>query len=215
MCRRPPCTTRLNRAIHYVHRSRWSPLATRPIRGRGFHCDDALSGRPLEMTTGTRNPQTRWVLPGIEAGVEAFCHPRVRYWTKSYTHRVYRVRVRLRSTHTRLPVGNLYPLIYIRKQCLDVGCQASTQLLKLPSGQVLKWASSRQPVKPIGASVLSGKNVCVCACTTGCGLRVKQTANPSWLARSPKTPSPNPRAAAASPISSDPVSSTHDGSRSG
>jgi hypothetical protein len=70
----------------------------------------------VEMATGTRNPQTRWVLPGIEAGVEAFYHPRVRYWTKSYTHRVYRVRVRLRSTHTRLPVGNFYPSIHIHRR---------------------------------------------------------------------------------------------------
>jgi hypothetical protein len=126
----------------------------------------------LEMATGTQNPQTRWVLPGIEAGVEAFCHPRVRYWTKSYTHRVYRVRVRLHSTHTRLLVGNLYPPIYIHRQCLTRGPSSkhsTSQLLKLSSGQVLKRASSRQPVKPSRASVEK-------MCASG---RQKKTANPS------------------------------------
>jgi hypothetical protein len=42
----------------------------------------------LEMATGTRNPSTRRVLPDKEAGMEWIFYPWVRYWTKSYTHRV-------------------------------------------------------------------------------------------------------------------------------
>jgi hypothetical protein len=96
----------------------------------------APSAVPLEMATGTRNLQTRWVLSGIEAGVEAFCHPRVRYWTKSYTHRVYRVRVRLRSTHTRLPVGSFYPPIHIHRPIYT--CKQAKWLTSGPSSTQVK-----------------------------------------------------------------------------
>jgi hypothetical protein len=165
------------------------------------------------MATGTRNPQTRWVLPGIEAGVEAFCHPRVRYWTKSYTHRVYRVRVRLRSTHTRLPVGNLYPPIYIHRQCLTRGPSSkhsTSQLLKLSSGQVLKRASPPQAVSPSSQAVRQWKK-----CVRLAGRRKLQTLA-SWFLGSPKTPSgqaPTRRRRWFSNLQS-PVP-THDGSRSG
>ena len=67
------------------------------------------SGVSLEMAMGTRNPSTRRVLPNKKAGMEWFFYPWVHYWTKSYTHRVWRVRVRVYTTHTRLPVGKKYP----------------------------------------------------------------------------------------------------------
>jgi hypothetical protein len=61
------------------------------------------------MATGTRNPSTRRVLPDKEAGMEWNFYPWVHYWAKSYTHRVWRVRVRVYTTHTRLPTGKKYP----------------------------------------------------------------------------------------------------------
>ena len=114
------------------------------------------------MATGTRNPQTRWVLPGIEAGVEAFYHPRVRYWTKSYTHRVYRVRVRLRSTHTRLPVGNFYPSIHIHRPIYT--CK---QAKWLTSGPQLKLCVTLDSWPKTHATTSAfGVPMCLSACAT-------------------------------------------------
>ena len=63
----------------------------------------------VKMAMGTRNPSTRRVLPDKNAGMEWILYPRVRYWAKSFTHRVWRVRVWNSSTHTRVPVGKKYP----------------------------------------------------------------------------------------------------------
>jgi hypothetical protein len=38
-----------------------------------------------------------------------FFYPRVHYWVESFTHRVWRVRVWVYTTHTRVPTGNKYP----------------------------------------------------------------------------------------------------------
>jgi hypothetical protein len=61
----------------------------------------------LEMAIGTRNPSTRRVLPDKDAGMGWIFYPWVRYWAKSYTRRVWRVRVY--TTHTRIPTGKTYP----------------------------------------------------------------------------------------------------------
>ena len=47
----------------------------------------------LKMAMGTRNPSTRRVLSDKNAGMEWILYPRVRYWAKSFTHWVWRVRV--------------------------------------------------------------------------------------------------------------------------
>jgi hypothetical protein len=77
-----------------------------------FDIADAMirqAGLSLEMATGTRNPSTRRVLPDKEAGMEWIFYPWVRYWAKSYTHRVWRVRVWVYTTHTRTPADKTYP----------------------------------------------------------------------------------------------------------
>jgi hypothetical protein len=40
------------------------------------------------MAMSTRNTSTRRVLPAKEMGMDKLLYPRVRYWAKSFTHRV-------------------------------------------------------------------------------------------------------------------------------
>jgi hypothetical protein len=63
----------------------------------------------VKMATGTRNPSTRQVLPDKEVGMWWIFYPWVRYWVKSYTHRVWRVQVQVYTTHTCQPTGKKYP----------------------------------------------------------------------------------------------------------
>jgi hypothetical protein len=63
----------------------------------------------VKMATGTRNPSTRRVLPDKEAGMGWIFYPWVRYWAKSYTRRVWRVRVWVYTIHTCLPAGKKHP----------------------------------------------------------------------------------------------------------
>jgi hypothetical protein len=112
-----------------------------------------------------------------------------------------------------IPVGNLYPPIYIHRQCLTRGPSSkhsTSQLLKLSSGQVLKRASPPQAVSPSSQAVRQWKK-----CVRLAGRRKLQTLA-SWFLGSPKTPSgqaPTRRRRWFSNLQS-PVP-THDGSRSG
>ena len=63
----------------------------------------------LKMAMGTRNLSIRWVLPDKKTGMEWVFYPWVYYWAKSCTRWVWRVRVRMYTTHTRLPAGKKYP----------------------------------------------------------------------------------------------------------
>lgn len=63
----------------------------------------------VKMAMGTRNPSTRWVLPDKKTGMEWVFYPWVYYWAKSCSRRVWRVRVRMYTTHTCLPAGKKYP----------------------------------------------------------------------------------------------------------
>jgi hypothetical protein len=71
------------------------PLGTDVLRGFvGALGTELFAGRTvpramcLEMAMGTRNLNTRWVLPDKDAGMERILYPWVRYWVKFSTHRV-------------------------------------------------------------------------------------------------------------------------------
>ena len=63
----------------------------------------------IKMAMGTRNPSTWRVLSDKKMGMEWVFYPWIYYWAKSCTRRVWRVRVRMYTTHTRLPAGKKYP----------------------------------------------------------------------------------------------------------
>jgi len=63
----------------------------------------------VKMVMGTRNPSTWWILTDTETGMERILYPWICYWENSCTHRVWRVRVWMYTTHTHLPAGNKYP----------------------------------------------------------------------------------------------------------
>jgi hypothetical protein len=61
------------------------------------------------ITMCIRNLSTRRLLPDKKTGMGWIFYLWVCYWTKSYTHRVWWVRVRVYTTHTRIPAGKTYP----------------------------------------------------------------------------------------------------------
>ena len=85
-------------------------FGTRQITKHSAYMPVSGSGHTgIKMAMGTRNPSTRWVLPDKKTGMEWVFYPWVYYWAKSCIRRVWRVRVRMYTTHTRLPAGKKYP----------------------------------------------------------------------------------------------------------
>ena len=60
----------------------------RPFQVSNSEFQEGRKGDGQHMAMGTRNPNTRRVLSDKDAGMEWILYPRVRYWAKSFTHRV-------------------------------------------------------------------------------------------------------------------------------
>ena len=80
-----------------------------PIRCFRFWWISSDHAHPIQDGNGYPKPEYPMVLPDKKTGMERVFYPWVRYWVKSSSHRVWRVRVWMYTTHARLPAGKKYP----------------------------------------------------------------------------------------------------------
>jgi hypothetical protein len=88
-CSRTHCfPSRCSRMTHAMDNFCASTLEALPDRASKAPGGGERSWSRAETATGIRNPSTWRVLPDKDAGIEWIFYPWVRYWLKSYTHRV-------------------------------------------------------------------------------------------------------------------------------